>query len=453
MEEKKTNKKNRAKNGVIAGLAVATAVLGAMTIGFGSAYAVKNSQANDYSAQLEGVYKKNYYELVDNANTCDTNISKLLASSDEKYRAKMLNELSQSAREMQMSISALPLSSESVVECVKFINQMSGYTETLEKKISQGGTLTNEDLAVLDEMHKTLNEMKEFLNDMSARMLSGYSIIGSHRKTNGNFDEFSLEIVQIDPTDYPTMIYDGPFSDSVVNQEIKGLEGGEISKDEAYKRVDELVGNVSNIKYLGKTEGRFSTFNFGVENSDSQKLFVQVTEKGGHILTISGHNISQTNNIDRERAEKIALNFAEKNGIENAVVVWSQELYSQMYFNLAPKQDGVVLYPDLVKVKVDLEKGNVVGYDAISYYTNHTKRDISSPQIDVETARKQIGNEFEIKNERIVLSPLDYNREVLCWEFECVNENTTFYFYVNALTGEQENILKVVETSDGNKLM
>ena len=124
-----------------------------------------------------------------------------------------------------------------------------------------------------------------------------------------------------------------------------------------------------------------------------------------------------------------------------------------MYLNLAPVQEGVILYPDLVKVKVDLENSNVIGFDAVSYYTNHTDRNLPKPTVSVESAEEVIDESFEIKKERLVLSPLDYNREVLCFEFECVKGNATFYFYVNAQTGVQENILKVVETSDGNKLM
>ena len=453
MEEKKKQKNAKMHKGAIVGLSIVSTMLAATTLGFGIAYGVESARANNYENQIEGIYKKNYYELVDNTNSADTNISKLLSSTDKKYRAKMLSELSQSAKEMQMSIAALPLSSDGIVECVKFINQMSGYTQTLEEKIGQGKDLSNEDLSVLDEMHKTLNDMKEFLNDMSMRMIAGYSITSSHGKMKGDYDEFSWQITQINSTDYPTMIYDGPFSDSVVNKEIKGLKGEQISKEQAFEKLDEQFDNISSVKYVGQTDGKFETYNFMIENTDGQTLYVQVTKIGGHILTISGHNRSEQNLIDLQRAEKIAINFAKKNGIENAQVVWSQELNSQMYLNVAPVQDGVILYPDLVKVKVDLENGNVIGYDAVSYFTNHTDRDIPKPTISPEDAKKMISDDFEIKKERLTLSPLDFNREVLCFELECVKGNATFYFYINAQTGTQENILKVVETSDGNKLM
>lgn len=455
MDSKKIieRQRNRTRKSTILGLAVATGILGATTLGLGISYGVTNTKMDAVSNQLEAVYKKNYYELVDSANSCDTDISKLLASSDNDFRAKMLNQISQSAKDMQSSIAELPLNSDGILQSVKFINQMSGYTEILEEKIGQGETLTEEDLAVLQEMHQTLNEMKNFLNEMSQRMIAGYSIMYAGGMMHGDYDEFSWNFTQISPTEYPTMIYDGPFSDSVENKEIVGLSGKEVSKEDVYKKIDSLFGNISSIKYLGETKGKFETYNFKTINADDQILYVQATKIGGNILTVSGNTQSGQNLIDYEEAEKIALNFVKKNGIEDAQVVWNQELNSQMYFNIAPILDEVVLYPDLVKVKVDLQNGNVIGYDAISYLTNHKERELEKPTISIDSARALIDDSFVVENERLVLSPLDYNREVLCYEFKCSRDNAIFYFYIGATSGIQENLLKVVETSDGNKLM
>ena len=162
---------------------------------------------------------------------------------------------------------------------------------------------------------------------------------------------------------------------------------------------------------------------------------------------------SDQRNIDMAKAEKIALDFAKANGVENASIVWKQELKSQAYFNITPKQGDVVLYPDLVKVKVDLEHGDVIGYDAISYFTNHTNRDIKQGGIGVDLARERVDKSFNIVGQRLVLAPLDFNREVLCYEFEAERNGATYYIYLNAQTGLEENILKVVETDDGSKLM
>ncbi len=453
-ENRKSKKKNKYKGAVI-GLSIATGILGASTVGLGIAYGVSMSQAGDYSTQLENIYKKNYFELVENANSVDTNISKLLASDDQKYQAKMLAEISQDSKEMQGNIAAMPLSGDSIMQSVRFINQMSGYTQILEEKIQSGEPLSQSDLEVLEKMHESLTEMKLFLNKMSDRMINGYNIVKARKKRHGDFDDFNLDFGQMhaDESDYPTMIYDGPFSDSVVNKKVEGLSGKEMTKEEVHTKVDEIFKNATNLKYDGQTNGKFKTFNFVVRNADGQKLFVQATKVGGHILNVSGHNESGVKNFDYEQAEKIALDFAKITGIDGAKVVWHQELDDQIYFNLAPVQNGIILYPDLVKVKVDLEYGNVVGYDAIAYLTNHKERSLDKAEITKDDARAVINKSFEIGDGRLCLSPLDFNREVLCWEFECQRDNATYYIYINAKTGIEENILKVVETTDGSKLM
>ncbi len=453
-EDKKEAKKRSYKNAVI-GLSIATGVLGLSTLGFGIGYGISMFQANSYSLQLENIYKKNYYELVDTVNTADMNISKLLASNNQDYQAKMLSDVAQGAKEMQSNIASLPLSSDNIVESVRFINQMSGYAQVLQEKLASGGELTESDLSTLNDMHESLTEMKKYLNQMSERMIYGYNILSESSRINGDYDNFSLDFAQIqsDDTQYPTMIYDGPFSDSVVNQKVKGLQGNEISKEEAYKIVDSFFKNIASLQYQGQTNGKFNTYNFSILNTDNQKIYVQVTKIGGKILTVSGNVESDVKNIDYQQAEKIALDFAKENGIEDATVVWHEELNDQTYFNIAPKQKNIILYPDLVKVKIDLENGNVIGYDAMSYWLNHTDRALSSASVTVEVAKANVDSSFEVKNERLVLAPLDYNREVLCWEFECERNGATYYIYINANTNVEENILKVVKTSDGSKLM
>lgn len=454
-QTKKINNKKKSQKAIIIGLSVATGVLGLGTIGFGVGYGITQSKATAYSIQLENIYQKNYYELVDNVNNIDTKISKLLASDEETYQAKMLSEISQSAKEMQNNIVSLPLSNDTIFQTVRFVNQMSGYTQILEGKISKGGHVSEKDMETLRELHDVLTEMKQYLNQLSKKMMTGYSILEASSIIDGQFDSFSLDIAHIKSTDtdYPTMIYDGPFSDSVVNKKIVGLSGKLVSKEEAYQKVDSIFKNIANLKYQGKTNGKFETYNYDLLTSDNQTIYVQVTQQGGHILTVSGNIESTAKNISMENAEKIALDFVKQNGIENAKVVWSEELNSQVYFNIAPEQNKVILYPDLVKVKVDLENADVIGYDAMTYWTNHKQRNLSSDIVSVNEAKTKVSETFDIKEERLVLAPLDYNREVLCWEFKAERNGAIYYVYINAETNIEENILKVVNTEDGSKLM
>ena len=68
-------------------------------------------------------------------------------------------------------------------------------------------------------------------------------------------------------------------------------------------------------------------------------------------------------------------------------------------------------------------------------------------------AKSKISSDFKIISSAVALSPLDYNREVLTYEFKCTKNGETYYFYYNAESGQEENILKVVHTENGNLLM
>jgi len=42
--------------------------------------------------------------------------------------------------------------------------------------------------------------------------------------------------------------------------------------------------------------------------------------------------------------------------------------------NYAYKQGDVVVYPDLIKVKIALDNGEVIGFESKGYLSNHTER-------------------------------------------------------------------------------
>lgn len=449
-------KENKRLNGWVIGLAISTAVLGATTIGFGVGYGVMNNQAMSYKNDLEGVYQRSLHDLVDSVNNAEIKMSKVLASNASSYQKKMLLEVSQNANEASSNIGLLPLSQNDINENVRLINQISGYTQTLSEKLSQGGSLTQAELDTLDSIYQNLLTMKSELNKIIRKVEQGYNIVDNSMNLDTDGNLFTKEFASIHDTDvdYPTMIYDGPFSDSVVNSEIKGLKGAKVSKEDAQTKAQKSFKNLVSIDYQGEANGRFETYNFRAKNSDEEMIFIQVSKIGGHILTVSGAgNGNRDASIDSARAKELALDFVKLNGIENPDVVWTDTISDEAYFNIAPIQNGVVLYPDLVKVKVDLSSGTVVGYDATTYFTNHTSRSIASPQGSIKDAEVKVPSKFSVNGRRTVLAPLDYNREVLCFEFETTYNEATYYFYINAVTGEEENILKVIETDNGNLLL
>lgn len=276
-------------------------------------------------------------------------------------------------------------------------------------------------------------------------------------KLDGDYNSLTSDMSAMNGEDieYPTMIYDGPFSDSQVNKEVKGLNFSDVSMETAKNNLGKILTNISvdNLKFNGESSGHFQTYDFSYEDENGVYTFAQVTKKGGKLLTLSSQNIYKTKKLELANAEKIALDFAKKAGIESMKVVWSDVVGDDAFINLAPVIDGVIIYPDLVKVKVDLTKGDVLGFEASSYYMNHVNRKILPARITESVAKAKIYSGLYVKDSRLALIPLEYGEEVLCYEFICSMNGNTYYVYINAVNGSEENILKVVQTDNGNLLM
>ena len=450
MDAVETSKSNKA-------LIIVTIILSIAVVALGILYGISLSSLNNFQTSLENVYQKNFYELVDEVNNAETKLNKVLASNSNTYRSKLLKEVSKNASEAQTRLNMLPYSINGLSDTISFVNQLSGYTETLAKSLDKGEKIDGKDQETLEKVYESVVNIKKSLNSMSKQMWEGYNITSSSLKLDGDYNSLTSDMSAMNGEDieYPTMIYDGPFSDSQVNKEVKGLNFSEVSMETAKNNLGKILTNISvdNLKFNGESSGHFQTYDFSYEDENGVYTFAQVTKKGGKLLTLSSQNIYKTKKLELANAEKIALDFAKKAGIESMKVVWSDVVGDDAFINLAPVIDGVIIYPDLVKVKVDLAKGDVLGFEASSYYMNHVNRKILPTRITESVAKAKIYSGLYVKDSRLALIPLEYGEEVLCYEFICSMNGNTYYVYINAVNGAEENILKVVQTDNGNLLM
>ena len=358
------------------GYIVAIIILGVLLAAFIALYATSASQNAGNLNALENIYQKNFYDLVDNVNNTENKLAKALSATDGSMQAKYLQEVSDNSRMAAISFNNLPYSQGAVQTTVGYINQVSGYTETLAKNLEKGQSLSSKDSQTLEEVYDSILYMKKILAEINTEMWDGYQIALASQKFEGENNAFSNQMLRIKDVDveYPTMIYDGPFSDSVINKAVKGLKGGDVSEETAKQNLLKIFTSLSeeDVEYQGDLNGRFETYNFSCKNSEGNEfMYVQMTKKGGLLLTATSYADHNAEEISVDTAKEVALKFASRAGIENAKVVWSDEIAGNAYINIAPVENGYILYPDLVKVKIDLANGDVLGYEATGYYTNH----------------------------------------------------------------------------------
>ena len=120
--------------------------------------------------------------------------------------------------------------------------------------------------------------------------------------------------------------------------------------------------------------------------------------------------------------------------------------------NFAYEQDGVVVYPDMIKVKVCEERGIVTGMEGLAYVLNHTERELSSAKISKSAAQDKLADGFEVESSRLCLIPVE-GGEVLAHEFYGTFDGSAYYIYLDAATGEEVEVFTVIGTKQGRALM
>lgn len=458
LSEKRARRERRQKNreqgrsyggwlAAVISLGVATLVLASVLT-----FTFMMPTANDTA--LESAYQKSFYDTVEQVDNIDLNLSKAISTKDTGAMQLYLVDVAINSELAENDLQQLPLQDESKYYTTKLINQIGDYAKYLNKKIAQGEKLTDDDFAGLTRLYNANRTFKDSLQKMMNQMSIDYSFMSMVDGGNGNLIIENFNELQNLSVEYPELIYDGPFSDGLDDREIKGLVGNEITEDQARDIFINVFSDyeLEEVKTMGMASGNPECFNVQAKVKD-EILYAQISKKGGNLIMFSYAGSCEAENISGEEASDIAIAFMEKTGIKGVEPVWINLANNVYTINFAYSENGVIVYSDLVKVRVCSETSMVIGMEAISYYTNHTERMIDKPVLSKKQAQAKVSDNIEVETARLVIVPIGASIEKLCYEFSGTYDGATYYVYIDAINGRQVEMFKVIESTEGTLLM
>ena len=269
-----------------------------------------------------------------------------------------------------------------------------------------------------------------------------------------NISQSSFSNLEENFHEYSGLIYDGAFSEHMTSSTKKGLTGENIDEEKAKQIATKFIGEdkVQEINLSSKSENTdMITYDFNVKVNGEKEpnLVISISEKGGHVVFMNYNRNIEAESVTQERADEIGKKFLQDHDFPNMKETYYLKQDGIVTINYAYEQDGVTIYPDLVKLKIALDNGEVMGIETTGYLNSHEKRNIETVQITKEQAKQNLNKKLEIKSENLAIIPTEWKTEVLCWEFKGKVDDTDFLVYINAKTGKEEDILVIVNTPNG----
>ncbi len=407
----------------------------------------------------ENMYNRNLYELMNYVQNVETYLAKATISSSSTHAAETLTYLWREANLAETYLSNLPVQSQELENTAKFLNQVSDYSYSLSRKNIKGQELSDEDFNNLEELHTYSTSLEDTLNQLAWDIENGSVTWKDLAQTKKN--QFSQAVdSQIDMFstleenfhEYSGLIYDGAFSEHMTNSEPKMIAGKEVLEEEAKNKVREFMQDkkIQEINTLEQSQNtNIPAYNFVVKTEQQDSYVISVSKKGCYVVYSNCNREIGEQIFSYEDANKKGQEFLEKVGIKNMQNTYYLNESGILTINYAYNQNGVIIYPDLIKVKVALDNGEILGFESTGYLNNHTERTIDKNIISKEQAKKTLNKNLNIKSEDLAIIPTEYKTEILCYEFKGTVDNREFIVYINAKTGEEEDILVIYNTSNG----
>jgi len=418
----------------------------------------------EYKQTAENSYNMAFYELVDYVQNVETYLAKSLISSTSQHGAETLTNLWREANMAQSYLARLPIESQELENTEKFLNQVSDYSYSLSRKNIYDENLSEEDLKNLKDLHSYSVELENTLNQLSDDLNTGRFSWGELTKKGtvafaqqvDNISKESFSNLEENFHEYAGLIYDGAFSEHLTGEEKKGLTGDEIEEEQAKKIAEEFVGeeNIKQTDNLGFSENAtIPVYDFSITNKNDETTNLSIAKKGGHIVSMNSNREVNAETISQEEADQKAKEFLTQKGFPNMKETYYLKQEGIVTINYAATQEDVVMYPDLIKVKVALDNGEVLGMETTGYLNNHTTRDTKKVNITKEEAKKTINKNLELQSEGLAVIPTEWKTEILCYEFKGKVEDREFFVYINAENGREEDILIITNTPNGTLTM
>ena len=436
-----------------------TAAAFAVSVGFGvQGYA----RAEDYRRQLDNGYRQAFTELTTAAGELDAALEKVTYATTPSLFASLCAQAYAKALAAQTALGELPYGNVELEQTAAFFAKAGDYAMAMARGTNGEGVCTDENRETLRGLAAAAGELSATLQALQLQLDGGAlhpedvaaveaRLAAAQEDGEPVTSGSAFQTVEADFPQVPTLIYDGPFSEHLSGRTPQMLEGlPQVTEEEARRAAAAFAGLRAEV-FTRTSDGAGNLPAWGFSAlADGGELYVEITKQGGQVLQMLSSRPVGEAALSRKEGVEQAAAFLEEHGYRDMAPSYFLEGDGILTVHFAPVLDGVYCYPDLVKVGVALDNGDVVSFEAHGYLMKHGAREPAAPAVSADEAAERVDSSLTVLSRQLALIPTGGEYEVLCHEFKCQNaDGGHVLVYVNAATGQQERILLLLEDENG----
>ena len=435
------HRESRAKG--YGGWIAAVVTLGVTTLALATTVTVGAVEMSSLKKGAMSANRATTYELAGIMENVDNDLDRARISASPVQQGRILTDLLVQARLAEADLEKLPISFQEERNITTFINRMAMECERMLSKLRRGETLNERDMETIEGLYTANHAIRQELQGLTEKLTD--KDIGEYLKGNGGMvsevlnrlDTLTLEENRAALEKKKGEMPGAGMRSMPENGEnaVDGARAVELCKEYFTKY------KIDNFQCVGETVTRgYSAYNVQGYDEKGTLLFAEIDRQSGNLVGFEYYEDCSAENFDLQNAERIAEEFLDGLGYEDMEIVKCRESGSTAEFTFLYEEDGVVYYPDEVRVQVCRTRGIVTAMDATKYLRNHRDRVEMNAKINLETACEKLSKKLSMESARLAVVNTARGERV-AYEFLCSYQDNYYYVYIDAETGDEIAII------------
>lgn len=446
----------RSRRGVVwPYMLLSVALLGALGFGW-----YQTQQRNRLAMDVENKYMSAFHKLKWNSENIEERTANLMATNDREIQESLLADLRVYSAQAVENMSVLPLMTMNTPRITNFLNILQQVSDEYHYKLSEGQALGEEEWSRLTELRRQAvffeDELANLLGLIGNNMVrwSATAIVTAPSQTGDGGTPITQSVMQLDKALVPPPGEEkalSPANDPLARPRTD--PGPRVDTATAVNAVKRFMAREVPLKgeptLTGqsdpKDEGFFSLYFFDAQKVNGTPLNFGVSVHGGHVaFLIDGRPVKERTLTEAHLVPR-ARQMLSQWGYPNAEFVSVAENDGTLMMDFAPREQGISILTELIKVSLTMDNGELVGFDARNYWVNRYDRKLGQPKLSASQARTKLAPRLKVQGEAQLSIVADrLSRERLAWEFKAQHDNQRYLVYIDAESGKELNVIRLI---------